>query len=240
MNLATLKIAGSVVVAASIVWGQAATPSTRLDAALISAADEGDAVRICSLLKRGANPNAARSDGSSLTALMLAALGGHSKAVRLLLEAGAEVNTKATVVAGVSGANVGLTALMEAVSSGDAATVLLLLERKADPNAKVTYETADSTGVSRIVGFDPTIMQAANLAVLRLLVDYGADLHAKDGDGNSVLMYAAENLDSSAVEYLLSKGLDPGERNSKGQSALDLARQEGKKENVAILEKAAR
>jgi ankyrin repeat protein len=68
------------------------------------------------------------SDGNSLTALMLAARGGLSSVVRLLLDAGAKVDATAAVAVGISGVNDGLTALMEAAASGDAATVQLRFE----------------------------------------------------------------------------------------------------------------
>ena len=100
-------------VAVSILWTHAASCAT-LDSSLLTAAQEGNAPKIHSLLSRGANPNAANSDGNTLTALMLAARGGHSNAVRLLLEAGAKVQTTGAIAVGVSGVNEGVTALMEA------------------------------------------------------------------------------------------------------------------------------
>jgi ankyrin repeat protein len=224
-------------VAAAILSAQAA-PSDRLNASLIAASERGNVATVRSLLKSGASPNAANSEGNTLTALMLAARGGHASVVRLLLEAGADANATATVPAGVSSGNEGLTALMQAVASGDITTVELLLTRKADPNAKATYIVTDSQGATNAAGCRPVIMHAVNFAVLRLLAEHGADLHIKDCDGNSVLMFAAEHLDAPAVRYLLSKGLDPQQRNSKGLTALDLAKQAENSRNVEILEKA--
>jgi uncharacterized protein len=219
--------------------GQARSESPEgLDAALVKAAEAGKAASVRSLLKRGASPNAANTDGNSLTALMLAARGGHSDVVRILLQASAKVDATASVPVGASGGNTGLTALMMAAASGDLPTIKLLLDHQADPNAKVLYKVTDASGTARIAGSQPVLMQAGTAEVLRLLVDNGADLHVKDADGRSVLMFAAENLDPAAVSYLLSKGLDPHEKNGKGMSALDLAKQAEKADNLKLLEAA--
>ena len=232
------KIARSLLAGATILCLQGA-PSSPLDARLLAAAEHGNATEARSLLGRGASPNAANTDGNTLTALMLASRGGHSSVVRILLAAGAKVEATAAVAVGASGVNEGLTALMEAAASGDTAAVELLLECKANPNAKSVFKVNRSSG-SRAENFLPLIMNSANLAVLRTLAEHGADLHVKNGDGDSVLMYAAEYLDPPAVQYLLSKGLDPHERNNEGKTALDLAREAGKGGSVEILEKAVR
>jgi len=228
-------LAGIIVAAAAIVWAQSA-PSRQLSASLLSAAEKGNATEVRSLLRRGASPNSANSDGNSLTALMLAARGGHTQVVRLLLQAGATVEATAAVPVGASGMNEDLTALMEAVASGNAATVELLLSHKANPDARAIYEVIDSTGTKHMEGCRPAIMHAINFAVLRLLAEHGANLLVKDCDGNSVLMFAAEHLDSATVQYLLRRGLNPRERNNKGMTALDLARQAAKTANIEVLD----
>jgi len=57
------------------------------------------------LLQQGASPNARNEDGNTLTALMFAAQNGCSDIVKLLLDAGAKVNAKASNVS-AAGANV--------------------------------------------------------------------------------------------------------------------------------------
>jgi ankyrin repeat protein len=66
------------------------------------------------LLQQGASPNARNEDGNTLTALMVAAGNGCSDIVKLLLDAGAKVNAKASYVSGAE-ANVldGITPLWE-------------------------------------------------------------------------------------------------------------------------------
>lgn len=80
-------------------------------------------------------------------------------------------------------------------------------------------------------------MYATSTAVLRLLVEHGANPNAEESDGNTVLMCAAKYRDADAVEYLLSKGVHPQEKNKDGLTALDFVRKAGKKENIQILEK---
>jgi ankyrin repeat protein len=233
MKLVTRSIL-SFVLLTTVPWVQAA-PASKLDAALLSAAEKGDAATVRVLLKRGADANAAKPEGNTLSALMLAARGGHAQVVRLLLENGADVNATASVIVGVAGVNEKVTALMMAAMSGDAPTVKLLLDRKADPNAKAVFTVTDPEGKVQVAGWRPVLMHATNLKVLELLTESGADLSTADRDGNSVLMYAAQHLDSAAVSYLLKKGLDPKARNKNGQTAFDLAKEAGKSDNAALL-----
>jgi ankyrin repeat protein len=236
VSRATARIIGPVAVLVSaLLWGQ----TSHLDSSLLTAAEAGNIAQVRSLLKQGANANAARAEGNTLTALMLAARGGHSGVVRLLLEAGAQVEATASIATGASGVNKGLTALMEAVASGDTTTVELLLSHGANPNAKAIYEVTDSNG-THTEGCRPAIMHATDFPVLQLLAEHGADLQVKDCDGNSVLMFAAEHLNPDAVRYVLAKGLDPRERNRNGQTALDLAKEAEKTGNIAVLEEAAK
>jgi hypothetical protein len=136
--------------------------------------------------------------------------------------------------------NEGITALMEAAASGQVATVEVLLGYHANANAQAVSESLNSAGESSVIGRNSVVFFSANSAIVRELVEHGADVKAKDGKGNSLLMYAAEHLDRSAISYLLAKGLDPKERNASGQTAYDLAVQAGKSDNAEALKEFAR
>jgi len=60
--------------------------------------------------------------------------------------------------------------------------------------------------------------------VFASLITAGADINAKDNEGNSILMRKVSRSPSVAeVEELLRLGIEPDVRNEAGESALDLA-----------------
>ena len=228
--LASLGIAGAQGSA------QAAPPPRQLETQLLRASERGDAATVRVLLRRGAHANAAHTEGNTLTALMLAARGGHETVLRLLLDAGAKVEESASVAVGSSGVNEGVTALMLAASSGNVRSVKLLLDRGANPNARAVFKTGDDL---REAGFRTVAMHASSGAILELLGDRGTDLLGTDAGGNSLLFRAAAEFDASAVRFLLKKGVDPRVRNRDGETALDWAKRANRDESVKVLEAAA-
>ncbi len=110
-------------------------------------------------------------DKDGATALMLASWSGHLRAVKFLIEKGANLEAKN---------NEGETALMWASSWGRLAVVRLLIERGANINAKnCNGETALMFAVS-----------GGHLDIVRLLVANGADIADRDSKGRAVLELA--------------------------------------------------
>jgi len=120
--------------------------------------------------------------------LLDAAKSGDVKTVKLLLEKGADVNTKS---------DDGGTALMSAAKRGYMEIIKLLLDKGADINAKDTDGTT-------------ALMLAAvkgQTKVVQLLLDKGADINAQRNDGRGALMLAEETDQTQTAELLLEKDL---------------------------------
>ena len=100
-------------------------------AALMLAAEGGQAEEVRRMLAEGADVNAQETSG--LTALMAAAHKGHADIVKLLLENNAEINAKNTI---------GGTALIAASAGGHIETARLLIQNGADVTVESKGQTA--------------------------------------------------------------------------------------------------
>jgi ankyrin repeat protein len=127
------------------------------------------------------------------------------------------------------------------------ALVRRLLEKKADPNAKlkaVTMQRQHTAGDSTLGAGATPLMRAAksgDIAMVRLLLDAGADPKATLANGNHALLFAAglgwrdgspaaPSYDQgtpeeavATIELLLSKGLDINGTNTTGDTPLHAA-----------------
>ena len=88
---------------------------------------------------------------------------------------------------------------------------------------------------------EPPLVAAAwnnpNPAVIETLLDWGAEIDAKDGGGRTPLHAAVQGNDNPAVMLaLLQRGADASERNSDGETPLDLARRLGKAAFIEALD----
>jgi ankyrin repeat protein len=57
-------------------------------------------------------------------------------------------------------------------------------------------------------------------ALVKSLVNKGADLHAKDADGHTILMSAASGGNLELVKYLIDQGADVNAKDDHGATAL--------------------
>lgn len=164
------------------------------------ACQTGNAAMIERLLAAGAEPNAALTSFGD-TALMMASRTGKLDAVKLLLEHNAQVNAIETWG--------GTTALMWAAAEKHADVVKILIEHGANVNAKSYYVPSASgrgfEGTTPVApkpdqkiaefasGMLTPLMFAAregDLESARLLVNAGADVNARGGDGKDALSLA--------------------------------------------------
>ena len=157
---------------------------------LFNAIQKSDAPAVRRLLDRGLDANA--RDADDTPALMAAVLFADASCVKLMLDHGADPN--ATDKSGA-------TALMWAVP--DIAKTKLLIASGADVNA-----------TSKNLGRTPLLIAASypgSVAVLQLLLDHGANIHAKDRRGMHALGRAALSADVDVVRFLVEHGCDPNE-----------------------------
>jgi len=184
-----------------------------------------------------------------LTPLMVAAIAGNDATVQLLLDRGANINTRCPD---------GNTALLMSVRYNNHSTAHLLCERGADINARDRYgntalHCAASTGQKSIVqllldlGVDiespnanesTALMAAAtngNEAIVNLLRERGADINARTKAGNTVLHGAASTGQRSTVQLLLDLGVDVNCRGQYEATALITAAANGNDSIVHVL-----
>jgi ankyrin repeat protein len=225
---------------------------------LIEAVKSGDAARLRALLRPGVDVNLAQGDGA--TALHWAAHRNDVTAAVLLIRAGANVNAAndlgatpiwlasvnasapmiARLVKSAANPNAALasgeTPLMAASRSGGVSAVQELLRAGANVNAK-----------ERLHGQTALMwaVEQRHAAVARVLIEHGADLHARSsvrhqlentagntnaaGDfemahgGSTPLLFAARQGDVETTRVLLDAGADVNDTAAAGTSALVVA-----------------
>jgi ankyrin repeat protein len=152
------------------------------DQPLIDAVRSNDLNQVRPLLNNGANPNAS---GDRMTALMYASQNGHLETAKLLIDKGADVNSKD-----------GMTALMYAAQNGHLEIAKLLIDEGADVNAK------------RFYGGMTALMYASkegNLEVVKTLIENGADYKIKSDEGKTALDLSKDKEFFEAFLLLLSR-----------------------------------
>jgi ankyrin repeat protein len=226
--------------------------ATRRERDLIDVCGSGEIRRVHRLLYVGTNPNAAEKDG--LSALCLACYAGDLDAVRALLEGGAYADGLAP----------GFRPLVTAAIRGHFPIGCLLVEHGARVDGDPGYHTPLAAAASRAdlefvdyllyAGADPNAVgehgqrplhaaitagyradHVRGCAVTRALIRYGADIDAKDQDGDAPLALAAAVGCLTTVQYLYAIGADMSAKNADGETALDVAVRCGRRAVVEFL-----
>ena len=73
----------------------------------------------------------------------------------------------------------------------------------------------------------PSAARAGRVLEVERLVRQGMDVNARNPDGHTALMLAAQNGHTATVQKLLTLGANPALRDLQGHSAAELARQQG-------------
>jgi ankyrin repeat protein len=170
---------------------------------LLWAAHRDDVARVDTLIRGGADVNAANEYG--VTPLMLACTNRSAAIVEKLLAAGASPNVTQTN---------GITPLMECARTGATAGVAALLSRGA------------SVGAAHARSGQTALMWAAagkQAEVVKLLIDRGANVRARSSGGFTPLLFAARSGDDASARLLLDAGADVNEATTEHGSALVVA-----------------
>ncbi len=167
----------------TIVHAQTATDD------LFAAVEKNDIEKVKYLIAINANVNA-KDAYASMTPLMMAAYDGYTEIAKLLIEKGADVNTK-------GGVDMDMTALTYAASQDRAEMVKVLLDKGASVNVKTKY------------GWTPLFFAASRgkADIAKLLIDKGADVNVTLPTGETALS-EAEKAGNSDIIKLLRQGGD--------------------------------
>ena len=172
---------GVVMAIALTAWMHAAS------APVADAAMARDREAVKTLLKGGADVNAAQGDG--MTALHWAARNGDAELTQMLLFAGA--NVKATTRLG------GYTPLMMAAEQGHATVIAALVSGGADAKA------ANALGTTALM----LAAQSGNPQAVTTLVENGAEIEAREKTfGQTPLMFAVSMNRVDAIKALIKAG----------------------------------
>ncbi|MCC6490947.1 MAG: ankyrin repeat domain-containing protein [Candidatus Hydrogenedentes bacterium] len=215
------------------------------------------------LLKHGVNVNE-RNEQFGYTPLLTAAEGGNASIVKLLIKAGADLESRDEM---------SQTPLWAAVSSGHTAIAKILLDAGADINVRsdegqsllANAAWMEEKGVLDLLlkrGADPNAaseqsppallwaVAQGSLAIAKQLLKAGADPNAaiqstrhtgmfeQYAPGTTALMIAAAEGHGKLVDALLDAGADPKAVNSRSQSAADFAAERGRAKILECLERA--
>ncbi|POR33318.1 Uncharacterized protein TPAR_06484 [Tolypocladium paradoxum] len=151
------------------------------------------------------------------TPLSRAAANGHKAIVRLLVEKGADIESKDSYEQ---------ISPPLAAANGDEETVQQLVEESADVDLKDSH------------GQTPLSRAAANghEVIVRLLVEKGANIESKDSYGQTPLSWAAANGHEVIVQQLLATGrVDADTKDNYGRTPISWAAAKGQEAIVKLL-----
>ena len=211
-----------------IIWVSAlasarqADQSGSLDHQLLQAVRNRDIPSVLQLLQQGANIEA--RDENADTSLTNAAESYDLAMVQVLLDHGASVRAKNKQ---------GQTALTRAAGSGSVEIVKILLQKGASTREKNQALFAAAEGGPVVIQIVEPNAQKSNeqavvpdspyLTTVKLLLDHGAQIEARDEDRGTPLIFAAGHAQTEIVQLLLRRGANFQATDKYGNTALILA-----------------
>ncbi len=179
------------------------------------------------LMGQGADPDFSGEYG--LTPLMSAALVNDMEALDILLKAHASPDKRDPS---------GRTAIFFAAESSSLDALKYLIAYGADINSVIEDEKGTDHRSTLLMhaarwGGGPYEKKSA---LLRWLVEEGADVNRSNGRGKTALIQSAARGDDKMVSLLLELGADKTLKDNEGMTAMDHAEEAGHKETTALLE----
>lgn len=178
--------------------------SGKVEDTLLTASLRGDVKAVKEFIKKGANVN--EKDNNGFTILMLTARQNNPEIIKLLLDAGADVN----YVSNEGSFADKYTALALAAGNNRVENVKLLLAAGADVNIECNFR---NTALHYAVN---------NAEITKLLLDAGANVNAQGEDEETPLIRAVKAGNVEVVKILLDAGADINISNYAGVKPLDI------------------
>ena len=218
------------------------------------AIEEGDVDEVRALLKSGLSTETVIDYGDhEITPLLKAAWEGKPAIVKVLLDAGAKIDARAS--------DTRETPLMNAISSGNMEVLAMLLAAGADTapknafdfNALTTAVAAGKMNVAAMLldagakvdegasGLTPLMFAASagNVGMIRFLARRGADVnHGVKSGGQTALLSAIYGAHPEAVQALIELKADVNAKTKDGDTPLIAARKGDQEDIVKLLEAA--
>jgi uncharacterized protein len=218
MNLSEITRSATVVMLlcsnCQIAWAQKGVDQININGQFVIAARAGHVERVQALLAQGAKVNSRDRNGDS--PLNMAAAKGNVALVETLLKADADVNL----------ANIaGVTPLMGAAFGGHAELVKKLIAAKAnaEPVDRVKKNAATYAAANGCTD------------CLNALLATGVQVNARLENDLTLLMWSAAYGHGANVRLLLAQGADRAARDTRGKTAVDMARDGNHTGVVALL-----